>query len=179
MRFLSAAAAALVAVVAASPAMAQDSGVPTATVYAGPSAGYHDLGADVPGDEGGAIFGGVLGFDIPIATNVVLGAEGNLHGGEGAIDKEYGIAGRLGVKFPSGGVAFVRAGYQWVDVDVGNLAGVDIDEDDLDISDTVDDYLVGVGGEFPVGPSGLRLRVGVDTISVDSIRPTAGLLLSF
>jgi opacity protein-like surface antigen len=165
--------------VVASPAMAQESGPAAATFYGGGSAGYHDLGVDAPGDNGGAIFGGVLGVDLPVSTNVVIGVEGNYHIGTAAIDSDYGVAGRLGYRFPSGGLAYVRAGYQWVNVDVGNLAGVDIDEDDFDIDDTVDDYLVGIGGEFPLGQSRARLRVGVDTISFDSLRPTAGIVLDF
>ena len=45
---------------------------------------------------------------------MVIGVEGNLHGGQGAIDFEYGAAARLGFKFPSGGIVYVRGGYQWV-----------------------------------------------------------------
>ena len=169
----------VLAALVASPAMAQESDPAAATFYVGGSAGYHDLGVDVPGDDGGAIFGGVLGVNLPVSPNVVAGVEGHYHAGTGAIDSDYGVAGRLGYRFPSGGLAYVRAGYQWVNVDVGNLAGVDIDEDDFDIDDTVDDYLVGVGGEFPLGQSRARLRIGVDTISFDSVRPTAGIVLNF
>lgn len=178
MRSISAAGIALASLLAAAPAMAQTSG--PATVYAGASAGYHDLQVDAPGDDGGAIFGGIVGVDLPSSSNVVLGVEGNFHLGTGAIDSDYGVAGRVGYRFPSGGLAYARIGYQWVNVDVGRLAGVSgIDDDTLDISDTVDDYLVGVGGEFPLSNSRLRLRVGVDTVSFDTIRPTAALVMDF
>lgn len=180
MRYLSAAAVAAAALVTATPALAQDGGAPRATVYGGVSAGYEDLEVDVPGDSGGPIFGGIVGVDFPTSGNVVLGVEGNFHLGTNAIDSDYGVAGRVGYRFPSGGVAYVRGGYQWVNVDVGKLAGVgDIDDDSIGVSDTVDDYLVGVGGEFPLSNSRLRLRVGIDTISFDTVRPTVALVASF
>ena len=50
MRFIHAVGVAAAALVAATPAVAQESDVLTATVNAGPSAGYHDLGVDAPGD---------------------------------------------------------------------------------------------------------------------------------
>lgn len=179
MRSLSAVGLVLAALVA-TPAAAQESAPTTANVYAGASAGYHDLGDNPFGDDAGAIFGGLAGVDVPVSTNVVVGVEGNFHIGTGVIDSDYGVAGRLGYKFPSGGIAYVRGGYQWVNVDVGNLVNADIDEDDLDISDTVDDYLVGIGGEFPLGTSGrTRLRVGVDTVAFDTWRPSAALVIGF
>ena len=180
MRFVSTLGMSLVALLSATTAMAQDRDVPVATAYIGASAGYHDLGSDVPGDKGGVIAGGVIGFDVPVSGPVTLGVEGNFHLGTGAIDSEYGAAARLGYRFASGGIAYVRGGWQWVNIDIGNLAGVDLGDDDaLGISDTAQDYLVGIGGEFPLGGSNVRLRAGIDTISFDSIRPTAGVILAF
>ena len=170
------------AALAATPVAAQDSApTTTASVYAGASAGYHDLGDNPVGDDAGAIFGGVAGVDFAVSPNVVVGVEGNFHLGTGVIDTDYGVAGRLGYKFPSGGIAYVRGGYQWVNIDVGNLVNVDIDDDDLDgVDDTADDYLLGVGGEFPLGAEGrMRLRVGVDTVGFDTWRPNAALIVGF
>lgn len=169
----------VLAAIVATPAMAQESAPASANVYAGASAGYHDLGDNPVGDDAGAIFGGVLGVDFPTSSNVVVGVEGNFHLGTGVIDSEYGVAGRLGYKFPSGGVAYVRGGYQWVNVDVGNLVNSNIDEDDFDIDDTVDDYLLGVGGEFALGTSNARLRIGVDTVGFDTWRPNAAIVVGF
>ena len=180
MRNIYALGVALAALVVAAPATAQESGPAAATFYGGASAGYHDVFDNPFGDDGGAIFGGLAGVDLPVSPNVVVGVEGNYHLGTGAIDSDYGVAGRLGYKFPSGGVAYVRAGYQWINVDVGNVAGIELDEDDFDLDDTVDDYLVGVGGEFPLGTEGrMRLRVGVDTVSFDTWRPSAALVIGF
>ena len=169
------------AALAATPVAAQDSAPASPSVYVGASGGYHDLGDNPVGDDAGAIFGGVLGVDFPTSSNVVVGVEGNFHLGTGVIDSDYGVAGRLGYKFPSGGVAYVRGGYQWVNLDVGNLVNADIDEDDFDdLDDTADDYLLGVGGEFPLGTDGrMRLRVGVDTVGFDTWRPNAALVIGF
>ena len=167
---------ALAALVAAAPAAAQDRVDPPGQVYVGAVAGYHDLGVDAPGDDGGAIFGGVIGYDYTTTSNVVLGVEGNFQLGTDAIDNEYGVAARVGYRFPSGGKAYLRAGYQWGDIDVNKFAGVNLGG--FPVEDTADDYLVGVGGEFPMGER-VKLRIGVDTVSFDSVRPTAGLIFGF
>ncbi len=179
MRIMSALGCALVALIAAAPATAQESAPASAQFHVGASAGYEDLTVDAPGSDGGAIFGGVVGVDVPVSDNLVAGVEGNFHVGTSAIDYDYGIAARIGYRFPSGGIAYVRGGYQWVNLDISKLAGADIDDDAIGISDTVDDYLVGVGGEFPLSNTRLRLRVGIDTISFDSVRPNAALILGF
>lgn len=53
-----------------------------------------------------------------------------------------------------------------------------IDDDDLDVSDTVDDYLVGIGADVAVGKN-MGLRVAVDTVSFDTLRPSVGLHVKF
>ena len=176
------------ALIAGTPALAQvaDQGPPpapaTSGAYVGISGGYHDLFDNDFGKDGGAIFGGVVGYDITLTpetpSSVVIGVEGNFHLGTGAIDSEYGAAARVGYKFPSGGVAYVRGGYQEVNFDVGKLANVDgVDDDQFD--DTDGGYLVGVGGEFPLNGSAARLRVGVDTIEFDTWRPNVAVVLGF
>lgn len=176
----------LASLLAAGPALAQDALPAEATAvqtYVGVSGGYHDLGDNPLGDNGGIIGGGVVGFDVPLSSRgLTIGAEGNFHVGTGAIDTEYGVAGRVGYRFPSGGLFYVRGGYQWVNVDIGKLTSGLVDEDDLegvDVDDTVKDYLVGVGGEFPVGTGKSRLRVGVDTVSFDTWRPNVAFILGF
>ena len=85
------------------------------------------------------------------------------------------------IRAKGGTVIFARAGYQWINVDGAGLLGVDedlIDDDDLDVSDTIGDYLVGVGADIAVGES-MGLRVAVDTVSFDTLRPSVGLHLRF
>lgn len=168
---------AAVALAAAAPAAAQDGGATVAKAYVGVVGGYHDLGNGAPGKNGGAIVGGVVGFDVPLSGPVSIGVEGNAEYGFDAVDHEYGVAARLAYNFPSGGLAYVRGGYQWVNVDINQIAGVNLSG--FDIPDVAKDYLVGVGGELPLGKPNLRLRVGIDTVSFDTIRPTAGIILGF
>lgn len=155
-------------------AAAQDA--PTAQPYVGLSGGYHSLGVSGVNDDDGAIYGVVAGVDVPVGETLTLGVEGNYHLGTNAIDSEYGVAARLG--FPVGGNGsqlFVKGGYQWVDLDLGNFAPVPAPG----LDDTDGDYIVGVGGEFGLGEGPARLRVGVDTISFDTVRATAGVVFKF
>lgn len=163
----------IAAATAATPAFAQDSGIQP---YVGISGGYHDIG-DVAGiDVDGAIGGVYAGVDFPVGTNLVIGVEGNFHLGTNSIDNEYGVAGRLGYRFASGGLAYVRGGYQEVDFDLEDIVGVPVGG----VEDSDGDYIVGVGGEFPLGNAGrTRLRVGIDTISFDTVRPTVGVSFGF
>lgn len=182
------------ALLAAAPAAAQDApatdmGATKADAYFGVVGGYHDLSAGndfgTVIDDEDVIGGVVAGFDVPVAGPVTIGLEGNFQVGAGPIEYEYGVAARLGYKFPSGGIAFVRGGYQWVNLDLGEATDLGLREGQIPAPDLAKDYLVGVGGEFALGDrfsfggGQARLRIGVDTISFDSIRPTAGLILSF
>lgn len=144
--------------------------------YVGASAGIHDLGSGLPNDDGG-IYGVVAGVDFPVGDTFFVGAEGNYHIGDGAIDSEYGIAARAGVRVGQSTKLFVRGGYQEIDFDLGNLAGGAPLPAGLD--DTDGDYLVGAGIEYRLGDSPVRFRAGIDTISFDTTRATVGLLYSF
>lgn len=143
--------------------------------YVGVSAGYHDLGLGIPGDNGG-IYGGVAGVDVPVNGPIFVGVEGNYHFGDGAIDSEYGVAGRIGYKIGDRSKVYVRGGYQEVDLDLVSILGGDPPPG---ADDSDGDYLVGVGGDFGLGESPFRLRLAADTISFDSTRLTAGVLYSF
>jgi opacity protein-like surface antigen len=144
-------------------------------VFIGASAGIHDLGSGLPNDDGG-IYGVVAGLDFPIGETFFIGAEGNFHFGDGAIDNEYGIAARAGVRVGEKTKLFVRGGYQEVDIDVRNLVGVNPPPG---FDSTTGDYLVGAGIEFGLGDSPIRFRAGIDTIAFDSTRATAGVLFAF
>lgn len=162
------------------------SDAPTSEVTIGATIGLHDLGADADDadfdgfniDDSGEIYGGFVAVDFPVGQNLFVGLEGNASLGSGPIDAEYGASARFGVRTENGGKFYLRGGYQFVDLDAGNLIGVpDFDEDEFGLDTTVDDYLVGVGAEFPVG--GVVLRANVDTISFDTLRGTVGVGVKF
>lgn len=162
------------------------SDAPTSEVTIGATVGIHDLGVDfddgdIDGfdiDDSGEIYGGFVAVDFPVGQNLFVGLEGNGSLGSGPIDAEYGASARFGLRTANGGKVYLRGGYQFVDLDAGNLIGdPDFDEDDFDLDSTVDDYLVGVGVEFPV--SSVVLRANVDTIAFDTLRGTVGVGLKF
>ncbi len=156
-------------------ANAQSNDAPKLEPYVGVSAGIHDLGIGLPNDDGG-IYGVVAGVDVPVGQTFFVGAEGNFHFGDGAIDNEYGAAARAGVRVGDNAKLFVRGGYQEVDIDVVNLFGI-TPPPGFDSSDG--DYLVGAGVEFGLGDSPIRFRAGIDTIAFDTTRATAGVLFAF
>ena len=175
-KYLALPALSLVAMLAATGAQAQTA-APTVQPYIGLSGGYHDIGAGGAGEDAGAIGGVIAGVDVPLGETLVIGVEGNYHLGTNAIDSEYGVAARLGVRVGgNGSLLFVRGGYQEVNFDLEEIAGGPVVPG---LDDTDGDYLVGVGGEFGVGGSGARIRVGVDTIAFDSVRATAGVTYRF
>ena len=149
----------------------------SAQPWVGLSGGYHDIGVGGGGEDAGAIGGVIAGVDFPMGESLTIGVEGNYHLGTNAIDSEYGVAARLG--FPvgtNGSLLFVRGGYQEVNFDLEEVAGGPVLPG---LDDTDGDYLVGVGGEFGLGRSNTRLRVGVDTIAFDTVRATAGVAFRF
>jgi opacity protein-like surface antigen len=168
------------------PAAAQAQSSDGAEVTIGASVGLHDLSVDVDDadfddfdiDDSGEIFGGFAAVDFPLGEAVFLGVEGNAHFGNGPIDAEYGVSGRLGLRTDGGAKIYARGGYQWVDLDVGDLIGIpEFDEDDFNIDSTEGDYLVGVGVEVPI--SSVVLRANVDTIAFDTLRGTVGVGFRF
>ena len=171
----------IVAAAIALPATAQaQEAAPEVEVFVGPSAGYHDLGVDLSvagiDDDGGAIFGGVIGVDVPVGEKLFVGVEGNFHFGTELIDNEYGVSARAGLRLDGGAKLYVRGGYQEVDFDFG-VFGAPAITNGLD--DSEGDYLVGAGVEFPLGNGPISLRANLDTISFDTTRATAGVLYIF
>lgn len=157
--------------------------------YIGVQGAYHDLGVsesdiDTGGfdlDDNALTYGVYGGVDFDLGKSAIVGVEGNFNLGNGPIDSEYGVAGRIGYRAAGGTVIFARAGYQWINIDGSGLIGVDedlIDDDDLDVSDTIGDVLVGVGADIAVGTN-MGLRVAVDTVSFDTLRPSVGLHMRF
>jgi outer membrane immunogenic protein len=158
----------------ATPALAQDDAA-KAEAFVGASAGYHDIGAGFEGDDGG-IYGAVAGVDFPVGESLFLGAEANYHLGDGAIDNEYGVAARAGVRLGGGTKLYVKGGYQEVDLDLVSILG---GTPPPGADDTDGDYIVGVGADIGLGSAPVKLRVNADTIAFDSTRLTAGVLLAF
>lgn len=182
--------AALGAIALPTAAQAQSADRPDVTI--GASVGLHDLGYDLgdfDADDGtfnnlrindsGEIYGGFIAVDFPVGNNLFAGVEGNAHFGSGPIDAEYGVSGRLGFRTDGGAKIYARGGYQWVDLDAGNLIGVpNFNENNFPgLDTTAGDYLVGAGVEFPI--SSLVLRANVDTIGFDTLRGTVGLGFKF
>ena len=179
-------AAVAVAAASAMPAQAQDT-ASTIHPYFGAQVGYHDLGVPedlappLTLDDSGMIYGVYGGVDFDLGSRFVAGIEGNYNLGRSAIDSEYGAAARVGFRTRTGSILFVRAGYQWVDLDVEAFTGVPNLPGGL--PDTVDDFLVGGGADIVMngdpGESQARLRIAVDTVSFDTIRGTVGINFTF
>jgi hypothetical protein len=166
--------AALGAIALPAAAQAQSTDEAKVETYVGATAGIHDLGVGLPDDDGG-IYGIVAGVDVPVGKTFFVGAEGNYNIGDGAIDSEYGIAARAGVRVGDSGKIYVRGGYQEVDFDLGNFVTPAV----VGLDDTDGDYLVGAGVEFGLGDSPIAFRAGIDTIAFDSTRATVGVLYKF
>ncbi|HYD36141.1 MAG TPA: outer membrane beta-barrel protein [Allosphingosinicella sp.] len=157
--------------------------------YVGVGVGLHNLGVDEDDidtagfdlDDSALTYGLYGGVDFDLGKSAVIGVEGNFNLGNGPIDSEYGVSGRIGYRATGGTVVYARAGYQWINIDASGLIGVDedlIDDDDLDVSDTIGDFLVGLGADIAVGET-MALRVAVDTVSFDTLRPSVGLGVRF
>lgn len=162
-------------------------------VTIGASVGMHDLNVDLGDldadngefanlniDDSAEIYGGFAAVDFPLGTNLFVGAEGNYHFGSGPIESEYGASARLGFRTDGGAKVYARGGYQWVDLNLQNLTGVNedfLDDNNIEASDVGGDYLVGVGVELPV--SSVVLRANVDTIAFDTLRGTVGVGFKF
>ncbi|WP_343343040.1 hypothetical protein WJT74_06790 [Sphingomicrobium sp. XHP0239] len=185
----------------ASPAFAQEAPASETEIYVGGQVGYHsideidfnEIGVDASTDIDGLTYGGFAGVILPSRSDLLLGAEANYMVGTDAIDREYGVAGLVGTRFGSNSRVFLKAGYQWVDFDVADIAGQSADDlglsgpardafiDDVafvvDGDDVGSGFLIGAGVDVGVGPGFLRL--GADTVEFDTVRATAGFGINF
>lgn len=165
------------------PAAAQAQDVLPGEGFIGVQAGLHDLALDDLADEfevdvndSSAVVGVFAGYDLPLGPSAFVGAEVNYMYGFDAIDSEYGIAGRLGVRLPGGAKLYARGGYQQVDLDIDKILDTDTGGE-FDSEDDDGDYIVGLGADFGLGNT--LLRVNLDTISFDTVRATAGVGFKF
>ncbi|WP_174278620.1 outer membrane protein [Sphingomonas bacterium] len=194
--------AAFAAATAAAPALAQDSpGAPApgeATAPDGSKAfgidpyvavlggweGFDNKArAGIPRQNGleGSEVTGIAGVNLPLGP-VFVGVEGNAAKGvSGAIDWEYGAAGRAGLRVGDSGLFYGKVGYEWVNFDhLRNGGNTKRDYHDITYGAGVEvgPKDVGLGGL--TGRAGVRLRLEVSTFGqADSFRPAAGLVFHF
>ena len=182
-KYLSAVAA--IGVAAALPTAAHAQDVVPGEGFIGVSAGYHDLGVDtdefdafdIDIDTSSPVIGVFAGYDLPVGVGTFVGVEGNYTYGFDAIDSEIGASIRAGIRAPGGAKFYARGGYQWIDLDLAEIVNID-DESLFDgIDDSDGDYLVGLGADFPLGST--LVRVNLDTIAFDTLRATAGVGFKF
>ncbi len=126
----------------------------------------------------GAIVEGIVGANIPLGA-VFVGAEGSVAKGiDGAIDWQYGVAGRLGFRAGESGMIYGKAGYEWVNfTDDAVTGGRDFGNEVYGLGFEVGPRDIGLGGL--TGESGARIRLEVTTYDFSSIRPMAGVVFHF
>ena len=184
--FAALATCAALALPAAAQAQQQTEGnAPEVTV--GFTTGLHDLGINrelrnATGREANDLaqtVGGFVAVDKTLgSSNFFTGIEGNINVGPGSgINYEYGGSLRLGYRGQDGAKVYVRGGYQWVDINLGNILSLPDDRVPAGIAGHASDYLVGAGVELPAGP--VILRGNVDSVGFDTVRGTLGVGVRF
>jgi outer membrane immunogenic protein len=167
-------------------AMAQDAPTSSSRIepYVGVLGGIHNF-EDEPSQAGippvgyhGRIVEGIAGVNFTLAGPIFIGVEGNATKGvSGAIDWEYGAAGRVGFKAGKDSLFFGKVGYQWVNFDA--LGENSQDYDGMTYGAGVELSAADMGVTSGVGRN-LRLRVQADTFgNFRSIRPMAGIVAAF
>jgi outer membrane immunogenic protein len=129
-------------------------------------------------DYDGGLVQGVVGVNVPLGP-VFVGVEGNvIKGVKGAIDWEYGAAGRFGVRAGDSGMIYGKVGYQWVNFDALGKNSRDYNDITYGAGVEVGPKDIGMGGI--TGNGGIRLRLEVDTFgNAHSFRPMAGVITHF
>lgn len=205
MRKLLSAAALAAAVVAASPALAQD-GTTVDTAATAPAAapdgskafgfepyvavrgGWEEFDSE-PNPAGiaggtradklnGSLVEGLVGFNVPLNA-FFIGAEGNVAKGiSGDIDWQYGAAGRFGLRAGDSGLIYGKVGYQWVNFAKRADTTRDYNDVTYGIGFEVGPKDIGLGGV--TGNGGFRLRGEVSSFGwMHSFRPTLGIVTHF
>jgi outer membrane immunogenic protein len=126
----------------------------------------------------GALVQGVAGINIPLGP-VFVGGEGNVAKGvDGAIDWEYGAAGRFGLRAGDSGLFYGKVGYQWV-----NFARFGDNSRDFHAMSYGIGFEAGpkdIGLKGLTGNAGFRIRGEVSTFgSARSFRPMLGVVSHF
>lgn len=185
--FATLAACAALALPVAAQAQSQEA-TPSTEVTIGFTTGLHDLGLKDELREATGRFevrdraktvGGFAAVDAPLGSSPLFaGVEGNVNVGVGSgINYEYGGSLRFGYRGTNGAKAYVRGGYQWVDINLGEILGVPEDTVPASLQGHASDYLVGAGVELPAGK--VMLRGNLDTVGFDTVRGTVGVGVRF
>ena len=126
----------------------------------------------------GALVQGIVGVNVPLGP-VFVGAEGNVAKGvDGAIDWEYGAAGRFGFRAGDSGLIYGKVGYQWVNFDRFGKNSPDYDAITYGAGFEVGPKSIGLKGI--TGNAGFRIRGEVSTFgNADSFRPMLGIISHF
>jgi outer membrane immunogenic protein len=126
----------------------------------------------------GALVEGVIGANVPLGP-VFIGAEGNVAKGvDGAIDWEYGAAGRFGLRAGDSGLFYGKVGYKWVNFDRFGNNSRDFGGVQYGIGFEAGPKDIGLKGI--TGNAGVRIRGEVSTYGKgDSFKPMLGLVTHF
>ena len=129
-------------------------------------------------DFDGGIVQGVAGVNVPLGP-VFVGVEGNATKGfKGAIDWEYGVAGRAGFRIGDSGLIYGKAGYQWVNFDALGDDSRDFHDITAGLGVEVGPKEIGLGGI--TGNSGIRFRLELNSFGdFNSFQPVAGIIAHF
>jgi len=133
-----------------------------------PFTGFYVAG-EVGYDNGGAgfdqfIYGGALGYNIPLNEQWYVGAEGAFHGSSSSfVDFTYEFTGNVGYRLDEDLAVFARAGYREFEFDGLGSNG---------------DYTLGLGLQYALSDS-LSFRPIIDTVAFDTIGVRAGIAFSF
>lgn len=155
-------------------------------ITVGVTTGLHDLGINRElrnatgrnADDLAQTVGGFVAADKMIGSNFFTGLEANMNVGPGSgINYEYGGSLRLGYRGHDGAKVYMRGGYQWVDINLGNILGVPDAAVPANLQGHASDYLVGAGVELPAGK--VILRGNVDSVGFDTVRGTLGVGVRF
>ncbi|TGX52856.1 opacity protein [Sphingomonas gei] len=129
-------------------------------------------------DFDGGIVQGVVGVNVPLGP-VFVGVEGNATKGiKGAIDWEYGVAGRAGFRIGDSGLIYGKAGYQWVNFDALGNDSRDFHDITAGLGVEVGPKDIGLGGI--TSRSGIRFRLEMNSFGdFNSFQPVAGIIAHF
>ena len=126
----------------------------------------------------GALVEGVAGVNVPLGP-VFVGVEGEVAKGvDGAINWEYGGAGRFGLRAGDSGLFYGKVGYRWVNFDRYGYSGRDFNAMTYGIGAEVGPKDIGLKGI--TGNAGFRIRAEVSTFGdAKSFRPMLGVVTHF
>lgn len=141
---------------------------PAEAQSADPFTGFYTVGEI--GYENGAggfdqfIFGGAIGYSVPINEQFYIAGEGEFHGSEASfIDFTWGFTGNVGFRLDEDLAVFGRAGYREFNFDGFGSDG---------------DYTLGLGIQYALNDN-LSFRPIIDTIAFDTVGVRAGIAYTF